>query len=125
MGSAARAGELAKAALTPGRAVTATLHPIEAVAYVVKPKKPGGAGSYGGLFSINVAQPGAYSVVMGSLAWVDVLDRGKSVLSAGHAHPPCSTARKVVDFSLPPGRYVLQIAGSSEPRMALLVAKRP
>ncbi|WP_084465566.1 hypothetical protein [Sphingobium quisquiliarum] len=46
--------------------------------------------------------------------------------SVAHGHGPnCSGIRKMVDYSLHPGRYTLQIAANSEERLTLLVTPSP
>lgn len=122
---AARAASgLGAATLGIGSAADATLTATGEVRYVVRPEKPGGPVSYGGLFAFTVDEPGVYRVALGSGAWIDVL-RGKSaVASTAHGHgPDCSGVRKMVDFPLAPGRYTLQIAASAEPAVSLMIAR--
>src|SRR5262245_23505342 len=66
--AALSAGADAKGAarLTPGQAVDATLPQTSTVSYVVRPEKPGGSVSYGGLFAFSIDQPGTYRVALGS-----------------------------------------------------------
>lgn len=124
--SAANPAEMASAALTPGQAVTAALHPTREVAYVAQPEKPGGSVAHGGLFRLHVGAAGAYRVVLGSGAWIDMLKNGAPVVSSAHAPgPPCSTARKTVEFPLEPGDYVLQVSANADPSLAILIIRRP
>lgn len=91
--------------------------------YVVPPEKPGKPATHGGLASFTVATPGTYRVALGAGAWVDVVRDGKAVASVAHGHgPACSTIRKMVDFRLTPGRYLLQIAGNADPVIPVMVA---
>lgn len=117
----------AKAAvLTPGVAVTARLPSTRAVRYFVRPEKPGGSVSYGGMFAFTVATPGRYRIALGSGAWIDVLADGKPAISVAHGHGlACTGIRKMVDFDLPAGRYVLQVTGSGTTDLPLMVAKIP
>lgn len=124
----ARAGSRAAQAtpLTIGHAVTATLLPTPTVAYAVRPEKPGAPASHGGVFAFDVGTAGRYRVALGAGAWVDVLHGGKAAPSVAHGHgPACSTMRKMVDFDLRPGRYLLQVAGSGTPTVPLMVARLP
>lgn len=115
-----------KAALTPGTAVDAALLQTSELRYALRPEKPGGSVSYGGLFRFSVKQAGVYRVALGSGAWIDVLRDGKAVESSAHGHgPDCSGIRKMVDFPLEPGDYLLQIAANGSPNLPLLVARRP
>lgn len=109
-----------------GEGMDAALRRARDVQYLATPEKPGDSASYGGLFVFRVAKPGIYRVALGSKAWVDILDRKNVVASSSHGHgPACSGIRKIVDFSLKPGRYTLQIAGSAAPELALMVAQMP
>lgn len=112
--------------LTPGVAVAARLPSTRDVRYVVRPEKPGGSVSYGGLFAFTVTTPGRYRVALGSAAWIDVLADGRAAASVAHGHgPDCTGIRKMVDFDLPAGRYVLQVAGNGSAGLPLMVAKLP
>ena len=84
--------------------------------------KPAAAGSFGGMAALHVTAPGTYRVALGSGAWVDLLGNGQFLPSAGHGHgPACSGIRKIVDFALQPGDYVLQVAGSTTATVTVLV----
>ena len=51
---------------------------------------------------------------------------GQPQISTAHGHgPACSTIRKMVDFSLQPGRYVLQISANAEAEISVLVTRAP
>lgn len=124
--AAADAARLGAATLIPGKAVDATLPRTPDVRYVTRPEKPGGSVSHGGLFALDVTEAGTYRVALGAGAWLDVLDGGKAVVSTNHGHgPDCSGIRKMVDFPLKPGRYVLQIAGNGSPDLPVMVARLP
>jgi hypothetical protein len=123
--AAAGLADLPKASLTPGRAVNAALHPTAAVAYVAAPGKPA-AGGQGGLFGLRIDRAGTYRVVLGAGGWIDMLKNGVAVASSAHSPgPACSSARKMVDFPLERGDYVLQVSASPEPTVAILVIPRP
>ena len=124
--AATQASRVRGAALVIGQGVNATLAPTPNVRYVVRPEKPGGSVSFGGLFAFTVQQAGTYRVALGSGAWIDVLKNGKAVTSTAHGHgPDCTGIRKMVDFPLTPGRYTLQIAANGEAALPLLVARLP
>jgi hypothetical protein len=117
---------LSKATLAVGQGIDAALRPTGEVRYVLRPEKPGGSVSHGGLFGFAIAEPGTYRVAIGSGAWIDVLKDGKAVTSSAHGHgPACTGIRKMVDFPLAPGRYVLQIAANGEPTLPLLLTRLP
>lgn len=124
--SAASAAELGRAELTPGQAVNAALHPTREVAYVAQPEKPGGSVAHGGLLRVHIGAAGTYRIVLGSGAWIDMLKNGAPVVSSAHAPgPPCSTARKTVEFPLEPGDYVLQVSANADPTVAILITRHP
>lgn len=117
---------LGDAVLAPGAAADLALADTPAVRYVVRPSHPGGSASHGGMLAFSVDSPGTYRVAIGSGAWIDVV-KGKAALeSTAHGHgPKCSGMRKMVDFSLRPGAYVLQVAGNGDARLPVMIAKLP
>lgn len=107
-----------------GRGVRAALLPGADVSYPVAPAKPGAAGTSGGVFAFEVARAGRYRVALGAGAWIDVVQRGRVLTSAAHAHgPECSPVRKMVDYDLKPERYLLEVAGSPAATLGLMVAR--
>ena len=86
-------------------------------------RKPDAPATFAGLFAFTVPTAGRYRVALGAGAWIEVARDGKAVASAAHAHgPACTPVRKMVDFDLQPGTYLLQVSGSTAPRLHLLVA---
>ena len=126
LAAAGAAADLPKAQLVPGKAITAHLMPTRQVAYVTQPEKPGGSVSKGGMFEVKIDTAGVYRFASGSGAWVDVLKDGKVLESVNHmGGPACTGIRKMVDFPLEPGRYVLQISANADAKLPILLAKRP
>jgi hypothetical protein len=122
--SAAGAAELENAELVPGKAVTATLHPVGEVAYVTAPEKRSGAGAHGGLFRVRIAAPGNYRFALNAGAWIDVLKDGRPVVSSAHGRGAvCTTIQKMVEFPLERGDYVLQVSGNADPTLAILIVQ--
>jgi hypothetical protein len=120
------AAGLARATLSIGRAADAALRPTAEVRYAMTPEKGGEPASYGGMFAFPVEAAGAYRVALGSGAWVDVVKGARAVASIAHGHcPDYSGIAKMVDFSLTPGRYTLQITANAEPTLSVLIAPRP
>lgn len=117
---------LKKATLAVDTAVDARLIRTSDIRYVMRPEKPGGSVSYGGLFAFSVPTAGTYRVALGSGAWIDLLKDGKPVESSRHGHgPDCTGVRKMVDFPLTPGRHVLQLAANGSETLTLLVTRLP
>ena len=112
--------------LAPGRAVTAALAPTPQVTYPLRPEKPGGAVSHGGLLALQIDAAGTYRIALGSPAWIDLVRDGQPVISTAHGHgPDCTGIRKMVDFPLQPGRYLLQVSASGAPAVEVLVVRLP
>ncbi len=124
--SATDISHLDKTELLEGHAVSLALHPTREVTYPTQPEKPGGSVAHGGLIGVTITSAGTYEVGLGSGAWIDVLKDGAAIVSTAHGHgPSCSTIRKVVDFPLTPGRYVIQISANAEPTLQIMIWRRP
>ncbi|WP_375381321.1 homogentisate 1,2-dioxygenase [uncultured Sphingomonas sp.] len=121
--AASMPGELALATIVPGRGVRATLSPVAKVSYPVAPAHAGEPGTSGGLFAFAVTKSGTYRVALGAGPWIDMVRDGRFVASSAHGRgPACSPVRKMVDFTLTPGRYLLQVSGNKAPTLALMIA---
>lgn len=126
LAAATTAAGLGAAMLTLGQAVDLSLRPTPDVSYALRPERPGGSVSHGGMAQIRVEKAGTYRVAISSAAWLDVLGDSKSLTSIAHGHgPDCSGIRKMVDFRLEAGSYVLQIVGNGAPTVRVLVASVP
>lgn len=96
-----------------GTAARIGLISTPAIKYDVRPEKPGGTVSYGGILILNITQKGPYRIALSSAAWVDVIGKEGPLRSTAHGHgPDCTCIRKVVTFALEPGRYTIQIAAN-------------
>lgn len=97
-----------------GAARTAlTLHRAESLRYGVAPERAPDVHKFGGMVPIEVKTPGRLTVALDAGAWIDLVRDGARVKSVGHGHgPACSGVRKMVDFDVTPGRYVLQISSA-------------
>lgn len=125
--AAAGPAMLDKARLTLGETARVTLVPMAGVHYRRSPEKPGAADSYGGLMQLAVTTRGTYRVVLGAHSWVDLIaPDGGSVTSVAHSMgPACTGIRKMVDFTLNPGTYTLQISGNPTAAISVLVLRNP
>lgn len=124
--SAANEAGLASASLAIGKGYEANLLKTPQVAYVLQPEKPGGSVSSGGLFSFNADAAGTYRIALSTAAWIDLIEDGKAVTPTAFGHgPDCTTIRKIVDFPLKPGSHVLQISANADPKLVLMVTKKP
>lgn len=113
-------------ALVPGVAVDLILGAEAGMRFASPPGKPGTADSFAGLVALEVTRAGVWRVALGKAAWVDVVRDGVSVASTGHGHgPACTGIRKIVDFPLQPGRYVIQLSAAPADRITALVLPPP
>ena len=72
----------------------------------------------------QVARAGTYRVALGTSAWIDVVRAGRALPSQAHGHgPACTGIRKIVDFRLTPGRYVLQLSGTMATTLPVLIGR--
>ncbi|NOW48624.1 hypothetical protein FHW96_004813 [Novosphingobium sp. SG751A] len=125
---AVKAGnDLAGAPILPvGTAGRVELSPTPQVKYDVRPEKPGGSVSYGGILILNITKSGIYRIALGSAAWLDVIGKDGVLRSTAHGHgPDCTGVRKVVEFSLEPGRYTMQIAANGASDVTVMALPNP
>jgi hypothetical protein len=113
-------------ALRPGATVQIALRPIGEVQTAIAPHaaRDGGA-TTGAQLDLEIATAGTYQVALSEGAWIDLVQGGQSLASVGHGHgPACSSIHKIVDFTLSPGRYVIQLSGTTAAGARLLVTTR-
>ncbi|PYF08685.1 hypothetical protein C8J30_11113 [Rhodobacter viridis] len=123
--AAADPAHLGAAMLHLGKGADATLLPTPEVTYAVRPVKPGGKVSSGGMFEITLDHAGVYRVALDTRAWIDVVVAGKPTESLGHSGgPACSGMRKIVDYALPAGTHVIQLSAAEAKASAILVTER-
>lgn len=107
-----------------GKGANVSLHPARHLSLAPAPAKAAAADSSGGTLAFMVTDAATYRVALGAAAWIDVVQGGKALASAAHAHgPKCTGIAKVVDFKLTPGTYAIQLSGSATPTIPLMVAK--
>jgi len=107
--------------LTLGAASQVALAATPDVHFALRPEKPGGSVSYGGILAIDVPSAGTYRIALGSAAWLDVIGKDGAQRSTAHGHgPDCTGIRKIVDFTLTPGRYIVQISANGAPSLTVL-----
>ncbi len=117
-----KAGE--GATIEIGKAALVALHPAKHLTLQPAPETPAAPDSNGGTLAIAVMSAGKYRIALGGSAWIAVVRDGKSIAASAHSHgPKCSGVRKMVDFTLMPGNYAIQLSGNDTDSIALLVAK--
>lgn len=117
----------AAAGLTLGTGARVTLKPAARVTYAATMKHMGTPASFGGNLAFLVVTPGRYRVSLGAAAWIDVVQGkakvGTPLASVAHGHgPDCSGIRKIVEFDLTPGAYLLQVSGNDAATLGVMVA---
>jgi hypothetical protein len=128
LSAAVSEGDLGKAAIIPGQAVTARFAPVAEVKYRVPPEKADGPATFGGLYRLTVAEAGTYRIAASAAPWMDVFAPGSTTPTKtahfGHG-PACTGLGKMVEFVLQPGDYLLQFSESLTADPELLVVKLP
>ena len=113
---------LSDARLEVGEAVRLDLLPTAQVTYAAEPGKAEPDRTFGGMAALEIGRAGTYRVALGGPAWIDVVQDGTALASTAHGHgPQCSGIRKIVDFDLQPGRYIVQIAASATDTVSIMV----
>lgn len=111
-------------AIAPGRPARIELRPAVTVGYVVPPEREPAAGARGATLAVDVPAAGRYQVALSGRAWVDMVVGQRRLNSVRHGHGPrCSTIRKLVAFDLPAGRHLLQLSGSEESAIQVMIAR--
>lgn len=119
----AGAGTRSAPVLVVGRAAELRLVSFDRLTPAVTPARIAEPGSSGGMALFQVTRPGTYRVALGGPAWIDVVRAGRSLPAAAHGHgPSCTGIRKMVDFKLSPGRYILQLTGASAVTLPVMIA---
>ena len=111
--------------LALGRRVRLALFPSETIAFAAAPEKVPGKNGMGAVVAIDVAKAGKLTVALGQGAWIDLLREAAAVPSTGHGHgAACSGIRKMVDFAVVPGRYLLQVSGAAAEEIDVMAVLR-
>lgn len=101
-----------------------TLGDAAAVHFAMAPGHAPAPGTSGGIVALTIAAAGRYRVALGAGVWVDMVKGGVNLRSIAHSQgPACTGIRKLVDFDLVPGNYLLQLSGNAAPTLAVMVAK--
>lgn len=111
--------------IAPGKNIALTLEPIDSVTFPLPLDRKPAAGTFGGVYHVTIATAGTYRVVLQNGAWIDLVRDGKSLTSVAHMEgAPCSGIRKIVDFALQPGTYIVQLSGAKTAQMRILIATK-
>lgn len=111
--------------IAPGKNIMLTLQPADSVTFPMPLERKPIPGTFGGVYHVTVAAAGTYRVVLQNGAWIDLVRDGKSLTSVGHMEgAPCSGIRKIVDFDLQPGTYIVQLSNAKTAQMRILIATK-
>jgi hypothetical protein len=101
------------------------LQPSAKVVFVLKPERAPADGTFSSVYSVNVTRAGTYRIALSAGAWIDVVRDGKAIASVAHTEGAvCSSIRKIVDFTLAPGTYRLQLSGAKSAEMRVLIVPK-
>lgn len=116
---------ITKGPIAIGQGTGAMLQPVDKVVFAFAPGRAPKPDTFGGTYQFNIAIAGTYRIALAAGAWIDVVGDGKIIESVAHTEgPACSGIRKIVDFTLAPGRYVLQLSGAKEAAMRVLIVPK-
>lgn len=89
------------------------LHKFESLRYGIASDRKPDVYKFGGMIPIDVKKPGRLVVALDAGAWIDLVRAGVVVKSVTHGHgPACSGIRKMVEYDVTQGRYLLQIVNA-------------
>ncbi len=113
-----------KGQLEPGAAYDLVLVPSDEVAYRLPPERRAQEGSFGQVAALHLERAGTYRIALDKAAWIDVVSGGTRTASTAHGHgPACSGIRKIVDFELAAGDHAIQLSGSPDAQMRIMVTR--
>jgi len=72
-----------------------------------------------------VAKPGKLDVILSNATYVDLVRDGRVIRSTGHTDfKTCPGLRKIVEFDVVSGRYIVQLTNASEKSVKLATMLR-
>jgi hypothetical protein len=113
--------------ITPGTPADVALRPAGEVRFVLAPEqKRGPDDAHAGLVKLRIPVAGTWRVAASGPVWIDLVGPEGAIASSNHGRmAPCTTLRKVVEFPLAAGDYLLQLSGNPGPRVRLLITAKP
>ena len=89
------------------------LHRFESLRYGGATGQRPDVHKFGGMIPIETKRRGRLIVALDAGAWIDLVQGGAVVKSVAHGHgPACSGIRKMVEYDVTQGRYLLQIVNA-------------
>lgn len=101
------------------------LHKFESLRYGIAPDRKPDVYKFGGMIPIDAKKPGRLLVALDAGAWIDLVRDGVVVKSVRHGHgPACSGIRKMVEYDVTQGRYLLQIVNAPTASIHAMAVQR-
>ena len=113
--------------LVPDQPLALRLKPAAAVTFSQAPGQVRKADTaHGGLVSVRVPAEGTWRIAASGPVWIDVIGPAGPVAASGHGRmAPCTSIRKVVEFPLPAGLWLVQVNGNPGPELRLMLSRAP
>ncbi|RRI07033.1 hypothetical protein EH240_02740 [Mesorhizobium tamadayense] len=110
------------AALTVGQATNFALAAVDTISFEVPPGHTQAAGTFGATASVTVPSEGELQFSLSDEAWIDVVQGGHAVKSAGFSRAKtCPDIRKSVRFKLSAGPATVQLSGARKADLKMAV----
>ncbi|RUW63101.1 hypothetical protein EOA16_02950 [Mesorhizobium sp. M7A.F.Ca.US.008.03.1.1] len=110
------------AALAVGAAADLALVPVEKAGFAVAPERAPASDTFGAVASVEVPSEGAIQISLSGEAWIDVIQDGQAIKSAGYSGvKTCPGIRKSVRFKLAPGPATVQFSGAKKAELKVAV----
>jgi hypothetical protein len=111
------------ATIAPGEGYAVALAPSASVAFSVPPERAPKPGGFGAALKLDaIDKPGSYQITLSDEAWLDVVQGGALVKSAGFSgQKDCPGARKSVRFDLQAGPATIQISNAASGALNLAI----
>ncbi|MBZ9675806.1 hypothetical protein [Mesorhizobium sp. ES1-1] len=110
------------AELAVGAAADLALVPAEKAGFTLPPERSPAEGTFGAVASVEVPPEGAIQISLSGDAWIDVIQDGHTVKSAGYsAVKTCRDIRKSIRFKLAAGPATVQFSGARKAELKVAV----
>ncbi|MFA6154433.1 hypothetical protein [Mesorhizobium sp.] len=108
--------------LAVGDAADLALVPAEKAGFTLPPERSPAEGTFGAVASVEVPPEGAIQISLSGEAWVDVIQDGHTVRSAGYSGvKTCRDIRKSIRFKLAAGPATVQFSGAKKAELKVAV----
>ncbi|MDI2091311.1 hypothetical protein [Commensalibacter oyaizuii] len=120
--SAQNISNIQHATIQVGQTINATLFPTRSVQFPVPTEERGGSVSFAGSLQFNITKKSTYRIITDGRPWIEMVQNDKTIPSIKHQHgEKCWGMEKVIDFSLTPGRHILELTGNGKENIKFIV----